>query len=495
MTIAHIRLTTACASQLRLAVGQIGGHILAAQSLNIKPRTARSMNHLGLQCSKAIVFAIAVVGLTTISAVDSAAQWNANSNWFDRWLNGDRGSSNGSYNSKKITLKEKRRQRVALDKYLRNENLLLSPETIQAVDIAIGRYRNIVASGGWPNIRKQKGAWLRLGARDKRVGLLRRRLAITRDHPPRSRGDAWTFDQEVELAVKRFQIRHGIRPTGVVGSRTLYALNVPADERLAQLQVNALRLRTFSEHMAKERRYVLVNVPSSELQAVRDNRLELYSKTIVGRPATQTPTIQAKIRGLNFFPFWRVPDSIAHRDLIPTLLKDPSYLAKERIRVLTKWGGEEVDPRAVDWYSPEAKNLKFRQDPGDRNALGLIRIDMPNEHIVYMHDTPLKKLFNSSSRTFSAGCVRVQQVTDLAAWLLSDEPEWNRARIDSVLISGIAEDVKLVEPVPVLFTYITAWGLGNGVAHFRPDVYGRDGTRAIVARYNDKPTVMQTLSP
>lgn len=434
----------------------------------------------------ALVFAI-----FSFMSVAASAQSN---NWFDRWMNGERSNSTSGQSGGRRTSRDRQEERAKLDRYLRNDKELLSKETIYAMDLAIARYRKIVASGGWPSIPKQKGAWLRLGARDSRVGLLRRRLAVTGD-APRRQPDSWTVDAKLELALKRFQIRHGIRPHGVVDSRTLYALNVPAEERLAQLQVNALRLRAFVERVKDANRYVMVNVPSQELQAVRGGAVELYSKTIVGRTATQTPTVEAKIRGVNFFPFWRVPDSIARRDLIPTVLKDPEYLNREHIRVLTKWGGEEVDPQVVDWRAPPARSFKFRQDPGDHNALGLVRIDMPNEHIVYMHDTPLKKLFGRSSRTFSAGCVRVQSVIELATWLLSEDPDWNRARVDSILVSRAAQDFKLNEAVPVLFVYISAWANANGKSYFRPDIYSRDGVGAIVARYNEEPGVPQVLSP
>jgi len=430
------------------------------------------------------------------AAGDVYAQWR--DDWLPRnWTDGasTRMSSGTGYRTGPRNTKARAKLYEALDAKLFFDRVLASEETLEAMQLAIGRYRRIVAKGGWPTIAKSKGAWLRLGSRESRVGLLRKRLAASGDlkKPGRS---PWLFDRPLEAALKRFQIRHGLRPNGVVDNRTLAALNVPASERLAQLQVNRLRLHAFQERLAGAERYVLVNVPAFQLQAVRNGRVEIISKVIVGKSQTQTPTVEAKIRGLNFFPFWRVPDSIAHRALIPTILKDPDYLKREHIRVLTHWGGEEVDPAKVDWKSPDALKLKFRQDQGEFNALGLVRLDMPNDHIVYLHDTPLKRLFGSSGRAYSAGCVRVKRVLDLATWLVEgDDPEWNRARIDSVLMGKLAEDVKLKTPVPVMFVYITAWASDSGRAYFRPDIYGWDGTGALLAQYEDQAAPKQTLAP
>lgn len=429
--------------------------------------------------------------LLAFAPAPASAQWRDSwlpPNWRDDFGSGER---------------DLRRDRAArmrlyeqLDAQLVFAEELISESTLQAVEGAIARYRRIVARGGWVRIPKTKGRWLRRGVRDQRVALLARRLAASGDLKP-GRRITWTFDRNLEAALKRFQRRHGLRPNGVVDTRTLAVLNVPAEERLAQLQVNRLRIETFLEKVREAERYVVVNVPAFQLQAVRAGRVEIVSKVIAGRPKTQTPTVVTKIRGLNFYPYWRVPDSIARRDLIPTILKDPDYLRRERIRVLDRWGGEELDPATIDWRSPAALKLKFRQDRGEFNALGVVRIDMPNEHIVYLHDTPLKKLFGRSGRAFSAGCVRVQRIIDLVTWLLEgDKPEeWNRARIDSILMAREPLDVKLARPVPVLFVYITAWAGDDGTVYFRPDLYGRDGVSAMLAEYSEERPPVQSLAP
>jgi murein L,D-transpeptidase YcbB/YkuD len=216
-----------------------------------------------------------------------------------------------------------------------------------------------------------------------------------------------------------------------------------------------------------------MNSASFELQALNGGQVELTSRTIAGKRATPTPTISATLQALNIYPFWHVPGSIAKAALIPAVRKDPSYLYKERIRVFSTFGGEEIDPSMVNWWGPEAERYVFRQDPGPQNALGLIRFDMPNKQIVYMHDTPMKNLFDYYERANSAGCVRVQRYVDLADWLLAGQDGWSRAGIEAALAEGRAKTIKLARPVPVHFIYLTAWA-ENGNVQFRNDLYNRD---------------------
>ncbi|MGI9406384.1 MAG: L,D-transpeptidase family protein [Hyphomicrobiaceae bacterium] len=427
------------------------------------------------------------------------AQWSGNSeSWGNLWPGFNTRKSSKATDRQKRELRRKADTR--LDDALQSDQVLLSEETAYALSRAINRYQRIASRGGWPKIPKIKGRWLREGVGDERVTLLRKRLVMSGDMKRKQSGKPWLFDKHVTAGLKKFQIRHGIRPKGVVDNRTLRALNVSAQVRLGQLRLNLTRLRDLLDHVAKNRedgsnRYILVNAPAFELQAVRDNRLEIASKVIVGKPSTQTPAIHASIKGLNFYPFWRVPESIANRDLIPTIIKKPEYLREEGIRVLNDWGGTEIDPATVDWRTARGQGLKFRQDPGERNALGLVRINMPNSEIVYMHDTPLKKLFNSSARAFSSGCVRVHKIRDVVKWLAGEEPEWDPRRVEDALAAGVAEDVKFEKSVPVTFAYITAWGSGAGTAHFRADIYGRDGVQVLLAASEPLPDNSFRLSP
>jgi len=381
-------------------------------------------------------------------------------------------------------------QRVAPE--FQAEQPLLSHATIRALEAAIGRYQAIAAAGGWQPVPDK--VTLRLNDSDGNVSIVRRHLLMTGDLPAEA-GTTWGFDNALESAVARYQLRHGLRITGFVDRRTRLALNVPAEERLAQLRKNLDRITALMK-LAEAGRVVMVNVPAFRLEALDRGSLVLRSNVVVGRPDRETPEVSARIIEVNFYPYWRVPDSIARRDLIPQIRKDPGYFARERFAVMRTWGAEPFDPSYVNWNSPAVSTYKFRQDPGAFNALGVVRINMPNKHTVYLHDTPLKELFDQSARAFSSGCVRVERVIDLASWLLQAEEGWPRDKIEAVLRLKLSETVKLKKAVPVHFIYVTAWASGAGAAHFRQDIYGRDGLEGVAGNdLDDDAPQLSSVTP
>jgi murein L,D-transpeptidase YcbB/YkuD len=347
---------------------------------------------------------------------------------------------------------------------------LVSATQIAALQTAIQRYRQIVAAGDWPLVNGK--ITLRKGDTSGEVATIRKHFIIEGDLAPGSAGNA-TFDQQFLEGLSRFQIRNGLRVSGFVDQRTLAALNVPAQERLRQLETNLQRIQGLMS-FNKAPRYVLVNVPAFVAQAVEHGALALESNVVVGKPARATPQVSAKIVEVNFYPTWSVPDIVARNDLIPTIRKDPNYFHEQGFNVMRDWKSPPLDPATVDWASPQVVNYKFRQDPGPQNALGVVRINMPNKHAVYMHDTPLKRLFGQSARAFSSGCVRVERVSELVAWLLGPQKGWTLEKVESQIESGKKIDVKLAAPVPVHFVYLTAFASGDGIAQFRPDIYGHD---------------------
>lgn len=375
-----------------------------------------------------------------------------------------------------------------------------SDAMLEALDAVIGHYQKIVAAGGWQSIPGPR--MIRPGDDDERVPLVRRRLRMSGELTGPSAGfQSITFDGELEAAVRRYQERNGLRISGRVDQPTIAAMNVSAQARLNQLRLNYTRIRDLMQGRVEDR-YVLVNVPAFQLEAVERFEVQQRHRVIVGREGRQTPGLRASIRALNFFPFWRVPDSVAHLDLIPRLRKEPEYLEKEKIRVLTgSFNGPIIDHTVVDWNTASAQTIKFRQDPGPQNALGLVRIDMPNSEGVYMHDTPMKQLFQQRIRSFSAGCVRVQDVFKLVSWLARGEQGWDDQRIEDTLAGGQAVDLTLSRQVPVYFTYITAWAEpSTGQIEFRPDIYGRDGSRELAGENDpDAPpppsNAIQALAP
>jgi murein L,D-transpeptidase YcbB/YkuD len=378
-----------------------------------------------------------------------------------------------------VTQEEKaRREQARTDLYdrlspaYRVDIPFVSEAQIAALQQAVERYRRIVAAGGWPLVTGK--VTLQQGDTSAEIAAIRQHLIMEGDLSPGGGSNA-TFDQQFLEGLSRFQIRNGLRVSGFVDQRTLAALNVPAQERLRQLETNLQRIQGLVS-INKAPRYVLVNVSAFVAQAVEHGQLALESNVVVGKPARATPQVSAKIVEVNFYPTWSVPDIVARNDLIPTIRKDPNYFYEQRFNVMHDWKSPPLDPATVDWASPQVVSYKFRQDPGPQNALGVVRINMPNKHAVYMHDTPLKRLFGQSARAFSSGCVRVEKVFELVAWLLGPQKGgWDLAKVEAQIESGKKIDVKLAQPVPVHFVYLTAFATGNGIAQFRPDIYGRDG--------------------
>lgn len=346
---------------------------------------------------------------------------------------------------------------------------IFSPETVGYIEQAAMQYQGIVAQGGWPIVPATKK--LRLGVIDKDVEVLRKRLMISGDLST-SAGISSAFDSYVDTAVKRFQARHGLPPDGVMGKFTYAALNVGADVRLGQLETNLVRLRSMSGFLGD--RYVMVNIPAAQIEAVEGNRVVSRHTAIVGKIDRQTPILNSKINEIIVNPYWNAPESIVRKDIIPLMRKNPQYLTENHIRILGP-DGNEIDPATIDWNTEDAAKFRFRQDPGAINAMASVKINFPNPHATYMHDTPSQSLFNKLMRFDSSGCVRVQNVRDLVTWLLRDNADWNRQRFEATIKSGENMPVELVNPVPVYFTYISAWSTSNGVVHFRDDIYGRDG--------------------
>jgi murein L,D-transpeptidase YcbB/YkuD len=343
----------------------------------------------------------------------------------------------------------------------------LTQSTVQSLEQAINNYAIIVRQRGWPQVPNVER--LRVGARHRAVAAMRQRLIITGDLH-QSAGVHDVYDSYADAAVKRFQARNGLTPDGVLRPSTIDAMNVPAEVRLRQLETNVVRVRSMAGFLGD--RYAVVNLPAAHLEAVENGQLVMRSTTIVGKPDRPSPVIQARITEVNFHPFWTVPASIVRKDLIPKMQQEPDYLYKNRIRIYDQ-RGRELASNQVDWFSNEAANYMFRQDPGEQNSMGTIRVNMPNQHAVYMHDTPSKNLFGEELRFHSSGCVRIQNIRDFVAWLLRDQ--WSRPQVDHAIAAGERADAKLSKPMAVYWVYITAWANPDGVVQFRDDVYGHDG--------------------
>ena len=353
---------------------------------------------------------------------------------------------------------------------------IFSDRTLRGTLEAVSGYRSIVAGGGWPVVPANKT--LKLGLEHPNVGVLRRRLMVSGDLSTRA-GLSDRYDTYVADAAKRFQARHGLPADGILGKFSLAALNVPASIRLRQLEVNVERLsfRLMPDNQP-QRRYVLVNIPGAEIEAVDNGRVGMRNTAIVGRPSRPTPILASKIYELNLNPYWHAPKSIIRKDIIPLMRKDPNYLRDNKIRLYDA-AREEIDPRSVNWQTDEAVQYMFRQDPSAINAMRSAKINFPNKHAVYLHDTPQQGLFDKLVRLESSGCVRVRNIRDLLTWLASETPGWGRRSLDGIIASGENADAKLAEPIGIHLDYVSAWSIQPGIVQFRDDVYGRDGEQEL----------------
>jgi murein L,D-transpeptidase YcbB/YkuD len=342
--------------------------------------------------------------------------------------------------------------------------------TIQRISAAMLSYTVLEVQGGWPML--PANAKLAPVSKGPDVALLRQRLAMTEDLPAdKAEGDV--YDEAVVAAVKYFQGRHGLEETGSVGAKTLAALNVPVGKRLRQLAASLDRLALMDFKFGQ--RYVVVNLPAAFAEAVEGDKVVRRYVVQVGKPDRPSPTLATFITTVNLNPTWTVPLGILKKDVIPRMRKDPGYAGRMHMKVLDG-AGHEVDPNAVDWSSDRAPNFTSTW-----NALGSVRIDMPNPHSVYMHDTNHKEFFSADYRFQSSGCTRVEDPRALATWLLADNPGWGRREIDAGIAKGERTDVRLAHKVPVAWIYLTGWVTRDNAIHFRDDVYGHDEKPTLVA--------------
>jgi murein L,D-transpeptidase YcbB/YkuD len=333
---------------------------------------------------------------------------------------------------------------------------------------ALAAYRAIAAAGGWPSI--EAGPTLKEGMPDMRVPTLIERLAAAGDLDPRAVNTADTiYTGEIAAAVRRFQARHGLTQDGAVGPATRAALNVTVEQRIEQIRVNLERTRWVFGELDDD--FLVVNIAGFRLYRVRGEEIVARMRVVVGQPFRRTPVFKATMSYLVFNPTWTVPPTILRQDILPAQRRDPGYLASRDIQLIDD-SGMRVDPAAVDWQSRSGFPYRFVQQPGPNNALGRVKFMFPNEHSVYLHDTPSRDLFDRDSRAFSSGCIRVEHPFELALMLLGRG--WDQARIDALIASGRSETVFLDDPITVMLLYWTAEVDAEGRVSFLPDVYGRD---------------------
>lgn len=358
----------------------------------------------------------------------------------------------------------------------------------------LGRYRAL-AKKGWKDL--PAGAKLRLRDRGPAVARLRERLAAEGYLPASTAPRADRFDAALDDAVRRYQARNGLDVDGVAGRETIAALNVPAAERVEQISLNMERLRWLPRSVGDDA--IFVDVAGFRLLIYEHEQVVFTTPIIVGRRDRPTPIFTATMGHVVFNPYWRVPRSIALKDELPAIRKDPDFFAEHRMEVFRyeKGGGtKEVDPSSVDWSKVSKDNFGYllRQRPGAGNALGRVKFMFPNPYNVYIHDTPKRQLFLRSERTFSSGCIRVKKPVALGTYLMAGNPGWDRERFVAVIDSGKTRTVRLDRRLPVFVVYLTAWAQDGGPVGFRRDIYGRDAPLARALR-GERPSVRKTAAP
>jgi L,D-transpeptidase YcbB len=328
-------------------------------------------------------------------------------------------------------------------------------------------YSDLAVRGGWPAIPAD--AKFATDVQGPNDDLLRKRLIVSGDLAADKASGA--HDDVVAEAVKRFQARHGLALTGTVTPRTLAALNIPVQKRIKQLEASLTRLENINFPFGQ--RYVVVNIPATFAEAIEDDKVVRRYRVIVGKTEKPSPTLTADITSVNLNPTWTVPSSIARSEISAHMRKDPTYLSRMHMDVLGA-NDAPIDPHSVDWSGSHTPNFTVRQQSGTWNALGAVKIDMPNSYSVYMHDTNQRNLFTDDYRFDSHGCSRVDNVRDLAAWLLKDQPQWSRAAIDAAIATGERHDVRVTKKIPVAWIYLTAWMTKDQTVQFRNDIYAQD---------------------
>jgi murein L,D-transpeptidase YcbB/YkuD len=337
---------------------------------------------------------------------------------------------------------------------------------------ALEKYLKIQDSGGWlpfkTDLRK-----LEKGINHPDVALLRQRLCVTQREIPYDSLNADYFDDLLNEQVLIFQMRNGLTPDGIIGNKTIEALNIPVEERLASIRANLERWRWLSDDLGD--RYIKVNIANFQLLLIENGRTIFQTEAIVGKAYRKTPVFSSRMTYLVLNPDWTIPPNILRNDIIPAVINDPDYLLKRGMKMIGS-DGAEIDPGGIDWKNAAVQGFShiIRQDPGPDNALGLVKFMFPNQHNVYIHDTPSRELFSETERTFSSGCIRINQPMELAKILLDGNEGWDESRIRSTLEEKQTRTVNLQRPVPVHLLYLTAWADDEGIVYFRRDIYKRD---------------------
>jgi len=351
-----------------------------------------------------------------------------------------------------------------------------SAQLIERTEKAINWYQEIVNNGGFTHLYNDE--LLELGSNGKEVSLLAQRLYQERDLKSNVCDETiCMFDKDIEQAVKQFQSRHGLKVDGRVGKRTFATLNISAKQKLDKLKLNFYRITNFAG--ASDEQYVYVNIPEYSLRFVKAGDVKLKNNVIVGKPSWETPAFSDEIEKFVVNPEWRIPTSIATKEIAPKVAEDPDYLVENNIEIRKNsyLDSQTVNPSSIDWDSikPYQFDHFLVKRAGSQNPLGEVKYLFPNDEAIYVHDTPAKRRFNQSNRALSHGCIRIEKPFSLAREIIKHEGEAQTlSHIDSARDQNSTQTFHLDEPLPIHLVYWTAWVDENKLVNFRDDIYKRD---------------------
>lgn len=444
----------------------------------------KSSTMFATRFGKLALTAVLLASFTVMVPLAAYAERGSGSSWWTRKKSPDDGSS-GTIMFPSATSNvsgNKGGKAATKTEIFADQNIapMVSVTSLAAMANAISRYEIIASRGGWGSVPSKA---LAKGSDGDAVVALKRRLIaegyLGADSLTGETG-VW-YTAAVEKAVAQFQANNGLARTGALDRPTITALNISASRRLATMRANLPRLEEYSKGLAQ--RYIIVNVPALQLEAVNGNTVFSRHNVIAGSPQRPTPVTISEVSDINFNPYWNVPVSIVERDLLPRIRRNGMSVFRDmNMRIFDGWNGPEVDPRRVNWNYVSADRYFFRQDPGEANSMASVKINFLSPFGIYLHDTPTKSLFTTAARYLSSGCVRVEQVSVLINWILNGQDGWDPSRIEQVKASEERLDVKVVNPPQVRTVYLTAWVNGSGQVNFRPDVYDLDDTDFVVGQ-------------
>ncbi|MCP4922800.1 MAG: L,D-transpeptidase family protein [bacterium] len=303
---------------------------------------------------------------------------------------------------------------------------------------------------------------------------------------------ATLFDEPLESAVKTFQVRHHLKVDGAVGEQTRRFLNMDLKKMREHVVISMERCRWLPKEMGD--RHILVNIAGFYLKAVDNGKVAFTMPVIVGRNYRETPVFSTSVTGVRFNPTWNVPRSIAVKDKLPKIKKDPSYLSRKGYRLYDS-SGSRIDSGQINWSQVNTRTFHYRikQPPGAGNALGKLRFLMSNPHNVYLHGTPQHKLFEKNVRTFSSGCIRLKEPAKVAYFVFDNPAKWSSEVITNEMKGSKTRNVNVKTPVPVHITYFTVWVDEENEPHFVADPYGQDAQiwKALEARFASNAVVAE----